>query len=57
MTKLELTIGENKVSWENPSEDLTVEDIVVAFYGLLVTHTYSPDCVIAGMEDFVDSLT
>lgn len=56
MTKLELTIGENKVSWENPSDELTVEDLVSAFYGLLVTHTYGPDSVIAGMENFTDEM-
>lgn len=39
-TRLTLEINGEKAVWENPYNDLTVEDILQALRGLLVVHTF-----------------
>lgn len=39
-TKLTLEIDGIKVSWESPYDDHTVDDIMQALRGLLVSHTF-----------------
>lgn len=52
MTKIEVTIGKIKATWESPFEDLTADELVRAFHGLLVAHTFHPDLVYRAMLDF-----
>lgn len=39
-TKLSLQIGDDIASWENGYMDNSLEDLMQAFIGLLVTHTF-----------------
>lgn len=54
MTKLELTIGDIKVSWEAPSEYLTADELVQAFNGLMVAQTFQPESVRRAMSEFAE---
>lgn len=54
MTKLELTIGDIKVSWESPSDSLTADELVQAFSGLMVTHTFMQESVNEAMLEFAE---
>lgn len=54
MTKLELTIGDIKVSWESPSDSLRVDELVQAFSGLMVAHTYMPESIDKAMLEFAE---
>lgn len=57
MTKLDLTIGDVKVSWEHPSDDLTASEVLTAFMGVLVTHTYMPQSILDSMAEIVGEAT
>lgn len=57
MTKLELTIGDTKVSWENPDEDLTVSELLDAFVGLMVAQTFQPGSIYNAMDELVGGAT
>ena len=54
LTKIELTIGENKVSWETPYDDCSIEDLLQAFAGLLFTHTFAARSIIKGMKNYIE---
>lgn len=54
ITKLELTIGEEKVFWETPHTDCSVEELLQAFVGLMFTHTFSKECIINKMKDYIE---
>lgn len=54
MTKLELTIENIKVSWEHPSNNLTANELVQAFNGLLIAQTFHPESVSRAMSEFTE---
>lgn len=54
ITKLELTMHNAKVSWEIPSCDASVKELLEAFVGLLVTQTFSHRGVINGIKDYIE---
>lgn len=41
-TKLTLQIGETTLSWESPYEDHDMHDLIDAFQGLCIGHTWLP---------------
>ena len=41
-TKLTLQIGGTKISWESPSEDHGMDDLIDAFQGLCIGLTWLP---------------
>lgn len=53
-TKLELTIGEEKVFWEVPHTECTVKELLQAFVGLMFTHTFSKEGIINNMKDYIE---
>lgn len=54
LTKLELTIGENKVSWETPYDDCSLEDLLQAFAGLVFAHTFPARSIIKEMKNYIE---
>lgn len=54
MTKLELTIGDTKVSWEVPYTDVTIKELLTGFAGLLWTHTFPVAGLVNNMKEFVE---
>ena len=43
-----------KMSVETDHEDVSIEEYIDIFYGLLVTATFSPDTVLNGFREFVE---
>ena len=43
-----------KMSVETDHEDVSIEEYMDIFYGLLVTATFSPDTVLNGFREFVE---
>ena len=43
-----------KMSVETDHEDVSIEEYMDIFYGLLVTETFSPDTVLNGFREFVE---
>lgn len=54
MTKLSLEIEGKKVTWEIDDDSPFCSDLLEAFVGLMVTHTFSERCVLNSMKDMVD---
>lgn len=50
-TILTLTMNGIKMSWEG-NWDANMDDLLSAFYGLCVGHTFLPESVIGVMKDF-----
>ena len=44
-----------KMSVETNNEDVSVEDYIEIFYGLLITATFHPITVLDGFKDFIES--
>jgi hypothetical protein len=44
-----------KMSVETDHEDISMEEYLDIFYGLLVTATFHPTTVINGFKDFIES--
>lgn len=53
-TKLELTVDDITTSWEAPHFDCTMDDLLSAFFGLLVAHTWLPETVLTNMKEFAE---
>lgn len=53
-TRLIFENNENRFIWESPYDDVTMEDILNALYGLCVSATWCPDTVIKSMKDFAE---
>ena len=53
-TKLTLENYGNTMSWESPYNDVSMDNLLYAFYGLCVAATWNPRTVLEGMRDFVD---
>lgn len=56
-TKLTLTIDDTTVSYESPYTDLNTMDLLEAFNGLLVAHTFSSDSVLEACKEFIENNT
>jgi len=54
ISRIEITIGDNKSSWETPHRDVNAEDIINAFYGLCVAHTWMPSSILHAMKSFAE---
>lgn len=54
ITKLELTIGDTKVSWEVPYIDARASDLIEAFAGLLVAQTFRQETIVNNMKEYVE---
>jgi hypothetical protein len=54
MTRLSLEIEGKKVTWETLSDTPYCDDLLDAFIGLLVAHTFSENCVIGSMHDLIE---
>ena len=53
-TRLTLEIDGRKVTWESPYGDHTTSDLVEAFFGLCVTHTFMPLSVLDAFNNFYE---
>lgn len=53
-TRIVVENDENRFVWESPYADVTMDDMLNAFYGLLVGCTWLPYTVIKSMKDFVE---
>ena len=57
-TRLTLECNDgHRYIWESPYFDDTLDDILEAFYGLLIAASWQPENVINGMKDFVEERT
>ena len=52
--KLSLTMNGNTVTFETPAWDLGADDLIEAFYGLMVAQTFSPNAVVNCIKYFFD---
>ena len=52
--KLSLTMNGNTVTFETPTWDLGADDIIEAFYGLMVAQTFLPETVTRCMKEFAE---
>lgn len=52
--KLSLTMNGNTVTFKTPTRDLRADDLIEAFYGLMIAQTFSPNVVVNRMKDFVE---
>lgn len=55
--KLQLTAYDQTISWEVNRSDLTTDELVEAFYNVLVAHTFNPLSIIESMKQFIDDNT
>lgn len=53
-TRIVIENDDNRFVWESPYADVTMDDMLNAFYGLLVGCTWLPYTVISSMKDFVE---
>ena len=53
-TRLTFENYENRFVWESPYNDVTMDDILNAFYGMMVSATWQTETVISAMKDFVE---
>lgn len=53
-TRLVYESGDNRFIWESPYCDVSMEDILDAFYGILVGATWQPDTIMKGFKEFLE---
>lgn len=53
-TKLTLEQSDRKITWEVPYEDVSGEDMIQAFYTLMIGATFLPVTIRQSMREFVD---
>lgn len=51
-TELTLKMGDKTLKFETPSSSLSVTDVIEAFYGLMIGHTYHPQSITRSMISF-----
>ena len=51
-TKLTLESNGNVFSWETPYSDVSMKDLLYAFYGACVSATWLPKTVLCAMHNF-----
>ena len=54
ITRITMQVGDVKTSWEVPYTDCGIDDILSAFTGLLVSHTWLPVTVLEGMKTYAE---
>jgi len=54
LTRLTLEQYENKLSWETPYNDVGADEIINAFYSLMIGATFPEKSIIDAMVDFVN---
>ena len=47
--KISIQIKDIETTWESPYSDENAHDLIEAFIGMLITHTYSKE----GIEDYI----
>lgn len=53
--KIELTDNDGiKTSWESPKWDSTTSELIQAFAGLMISHTFVPKSVYETMKEFAE---
>ena len=52
-TKLVYETEDDRYIWESPYMDVDMQDILDAFFGMLVSATWQPTTIINAMQDFV----
>ena len=52
-TRLIFETANDRFIWETPYSDVSMEDILEAFYGILVGATWHPETIIKGFKEFV----
>ena len=45
-----------KVTWETDHSDLTTDELVNAFYGMLITHEFMPQSIAESMDELVSEI-
>ena len=53
---LSLELYGKKVTWEVNHSDLTTDELVNAFYGMLITHGFMPQSIAESMNDLASEL-
>ncbi len=53
-TRLTLEQSDKKITWEVPYEDATGEDLVQAFYALMIGISFLPVTIRQSMREFVE---
>jgi hypothetical protein len=53
---LSLELYGKKVTWEVNHSDLTTDELVNAFYGMLITHSFMPQSIAESMNDLASEL-
>lgn len=53
---LSLELYGKKVTWEVNHSDLTTDELVDAFYGMLITHGFMPQSIAESMNDLASEL-
>ena len=53
-TRLVYETENDRYIWESPYMDVDMQDILDAFFGMLVSATWQPSTIVNAMKDFVD---
>lgn len=53
-TRLIYENNEDRFIWESPYSDVSMEDILDAFYGILIGSTWQPITILQAMKDFLE---
>lgn len=54
ITRITMQVGDVKTCWEAPYTDCKMDDLLTAFTGLLVSHTWLPVTVLEGMKTYAE---
>lgn len=55
ITKITMQVGDVTTTWETPFTDCTMDDLLDAFVGMCVAHTWLPVTVYETMKDFAEN--
>lgn len=55
ITRLTLQVGDVTTKWEVPYTDCNMEDLLTAFTGLLVSHTWLPITIFKEMKNYAEN--
>ena len=53
---LSLELYGNKLTWETDHSDLTTDELVNAFYGMLITHGFVSQSIVESMDELVSEI-
>ena len=54
ITRITIQVGDVTTKWEVPYTDCGIDDLLTAFTGLLVSHTWLPITIFKGMKDYAE---